>query len=85
MQHFSFPQGHPVQYLLMLLKNKEAHISQGVFTLDGYACHYFSCSKIHLKHTPFLGIFFYRKAIIFFLGKAIQGESKRNRILVINI
>jgi hypothetical protein len=53
-----------------LLKNEESHISQGVFLLDGYACHFFSCSKIDLKNSPFLGIFSPTKKLLFpFLEK----------------
>ena len=37
------------------------------------------------KNTPFLGVFHPRKAIIFFLRKAIQRESKLNITLVINL
>ena len=60
-QHFSSPWRHLSSVSTPLLKNEEARIFQGIFTLDGYACQYFSCSKIDLKNTPVLGMFSSRK------------------------
>lgn len=69
-----FPRSIPAQHLLMLLKNEDTRIFQGVF-YHGWLC--FSCSKIDMKTTSFLGMFSFRKKKTTTLFSLLKSNRER--------